>query len=364
MKICVVGAGAIGGMLGAGLAHAGEEVSLVARGAHLDAIRRKGLKFIRNDGVVQLARDVKATDRMSELGPQDLVILGVKAHQIAPVADEVRSLFGPDTILLTTQNGLPWWYFQRLGGPYDGAVLRAVDPDGKLAATFEPERIIGSVAYPAAAITEPGVIQHVEGTRFAIGELDGSISERVQNLSELLTRAGFKAPVLDDIRSEIWLKAWGNMTFNPISALTHATLEDICRFPLTRELAANMMAEAQAVAEKLGVTFRVPLEKRIAGAERVGRHKTSMLQDLEAGKRLETDALIGAVVELGALTGTPTPCIGAIYAAVELLSKTVHEEGVKVSAQPLEPAQEAPPAADWRAMQYGAPPMAASGGDD
>jgi 2-dehydropantoate 2-reductase len=208
------------------------------------------------------------------------------------------------------------------------------------------------------------VITHVEGTRFALGELDGSVSERVQDLSELLQRAGFKAPVLEDIRSEIWLKAWGNLTFNPISALTHSTLEDICRFPLTRALAANMMAEAQAVAEKLGVTFRVPLEKRIAGAERVGRHKTSMLQDLEAGKRLETDALIGSVVELGALTGTPTPCISSIYAAVELLSKTVEHEGVKVTAQPLTPAMmpAAPP--DWRQMQYGMPPAAAAGGDD
>ncbi len=370
MKICVVGAGSIGGLLGVKLAMAGEDVTLVARGAHLAAIRRDGLKLIAEDGSEHLAEGIKATDDMRSVGPQDLVILAVKAHQIEPIVDQVRGLFGPNTMLLTTQNGLPWWYFQRQGGPYDGHVLRSVDPNGVLSAAFEPERIIGCIAFPAAEIVSPGVIRHIEGTRFPLGELDGQRSERVQALSEVLARAGFKAPVLDDIRSEIWLKAWGNLSFNPISALTHSTLVDICQFPLTRELAANMMVEAQTIAEKLGVSFRVPLEKRIAGAERVGKHKTSMLQDVESGKGLETDALIGAVVELGALTGTPTPYISAIYAAVQLLSKTLQDEQVKVAAQPVEIAAPAlapqpDPVPDWRALQYGQPPAAtAAGGGD
>ena len=315
MKICVVGAGSIGGLLGAKLAEAGEDVTLIARGAHLQAIREKGLRLIMDDGAECHVRHIRATDDIRTVGAQDLVILAVKAHQIEPVVEEIRSLFGPDTMLLTTQNGLPWWYFQRHGGEYDGQVLRAVDPNGVLARTIEAERIIGCIAYPAAYIAEPGVIRHIEGMRFPVGELDGSISERVQAVSECLTNAGFKSPVLDDIRSEIWLKAWGNLSFNPISALTHSTLVDICQFPLTRELAANMMIEAQAIAEKLGVTMRISLEKRIDGAERVGKHKTSMLQDVEAGKGLETDVLIGAVVALGQLTGIPTPYICSTYAS-------------------------------------------------
>ncbi len=335
MRICVVGAGSIGGLLGVMLAQAGEDVTLIARGTHLQAIREKGLRLIMNDGGEHHARHIHATNDMTSVGEQDLVILAVKAHQIEPVVEEIHSLFGPDTMILTTQNGLPWWYFQRQGGEYEGQVLRAVDPDGRLAAIIEPERIIGCIAYPAAHIGEPGVINHVEGMRFPVGELDGSISERVQAVSECLINAGFKSPVLEDIRSEIWLKAWGNLSFNPISALTHSTLMDICQFPLTRELAANMMREAQAIAAKLGITFRVSLEKRINGAERVGKHKTSMLQDVEAGKGLEADALIGAVVEMGQLTDTPTPYISGIYAVTKLLSKTLEDEKVKLAAQPL-----------------------------
>ncbi len=366
MKICVVGAGSIGGLMGVKLALAGEDVTLIARGAHLEAIRRDGLRLIMDDGSEHVARGVRASDDMAGVGPQDLVILAVKAHQIEPVVDGIRALFGPDTMLLTTQNGLPWWYFQRQGGPFEGHVLRSVDPNGVLAASIEPERIIGCIAFPAAEIVQPGVIRHIEGTRFPLGELDGSRSARIEQVAQVLERAGFKAPVLDDIRSEIWLKAWGNLSFNPISALTHSTLVDICQFPLTRELAANMMVEAQTIAEKLGASFRVPLEKRIAGAERVGKHKTSMLQDVESGKGLETDALIGAVVELGELTGTPTPYISAIYAAVKLLSKTLEEEQVKVSAQPMAPAVQPLPQAplDWRTLQYADPPQTAAGGGD
>ncbi len=357
MRICIVGAGSIGGLLGVKLAAAGEDVTLIARGAHLRAIRENGLRLIMNDGTEEHLRHVRATDDMRSVGEQDLVILAVKAHQIEPAIDDIRSLFGSNTMLLTTQNGLPWWYFQRQGGEYEGQILRTVDPRGVLASSFEAERIIGCIAYPAAHITAPGVIQHIEGMRFPVGELDGSISERLLAVSECLTNAGFKSPVLEDIRSEIWLKAWGNLSFNPISALTHSTLVDICQFPLTRELAANMMREAQAIAEKLGAQFRVSLEKRIDGAERVGKHKTSMLQDLEAGKGLETDALIGVVVELGQLTGIPVPHISSAYAMVKLLSKTVEEDKVKVTAQPLEltysPSSNS--VKDWRSMQYAEP---------
>jgi len=337
MKICVVGAGSIGGLLGVKLALAGEDVTLIARGKHLEAIQRDGLTVTYEDGSCEVARDVPATSDMRSCGPQDLVILGLKAHQIAPAVEDIRSLFGPHTMVLTTQNGLPWWYFQRHGGEFDGTRIETLDRDGTLTDGIEAERIIGCIAYPAATITRPGVIRHIEGTRFPVGELDGIESERVKRVSETLTRAGFKSPVLSDIRSEIWLKAWGNLSFNPISALCHATLVDICRFGPTRDLAANMMTEAQTIAEKLGVTFRVPLEKRIAGAEKVGRHKTSMLQDVEAGRALETEALIGAVLELGRLTETPTPYIGAIYAAVKLLGRTIEAENVFVKAQAIAP---------------------------
>ena len=337
MKICVVGAGAIGGLLGARLAVAGEDVTLIARGPHLEAIRSRGLEVAMHDGTVVHATDIAATSDMRECGPQDLVVLGVKAHQIAPVAGELPALFGPDTIVLTTQNGIPWWYFQRHGGPLDGAAFDTLDPGGTIAGAIAAERIIGCIAYPAAEITAPGRIRHIEGTRFPVGELDGAVTDRVTALSETLQRAGFKSPVLENIRAEIWLKAWGNLSFNPISALTHATLVDICQFPPSRDLAARMMTEAQEVAAKLDISFRVPLEKRIAGAERVGKHKTSMLQDAESGKTLETEALIGAVVELGRLTGTPTPTIDAVYALTRLLGHIIDEERVRVRAEPLAP---------------------------
>ena len=345
MKICVVGAGAIGGLLGARLAVAGEDVALIARGVHLEAIHARGLEVTMNDGDIVHATDIAATSDMKECGPQDVVILGVKAHQLAPIAGELPSLFGPETVVLTTQNGIPWWYFQRHGGPLDGTVLDSLDPGGAIAGAIAPERIVGCIAYPAAEITAPGRIRHIEGTRFPVGELDGESTERVGALSKVLQRAGFKAPVLENIRSEIWLKAWGNLSFNPISALTHATLVDICQFPPSRDLAAKMMTEAQDVAAKLGISFRVSLEKRIAGAERVGRHKTSMLQDAESGKALETDALIGAVAELGRLTGTPTPSIDAVYALTRLLGYIIEEERVRVRAEPLASAPRAAPVA-------------------
>jgi len=331
MKICVVGAGAIGGFLAVRLALAGNEVSVIARGPHLAAIREKGMVLIQNGE--RMVAPMAASDRFDEFAPQDLVILSLKAHQIEAIVDELPKLIGPDTVLLTLQNGIPWWYFQKLGNDYDGRIVRTVDPHGTLASEIDPDRILGCIAYPAATIAEPGVIEHVEGIRFPIGELDRPESERAQRISDALVGAGFKAPVLSDIRSEIWLKLWGNLTFNPISAMTHATLVDICQFPKTRELAATMMTEAQVIGEKLGATFRVSLEKRIAGAEGVGKHKTSMLQDVEAGKPLEIDGMLGAVVELGEVTGTPTPALKAIYACVSLLSKTNDDEAARIRAE-------------------------------
>jgi 2-dehydropantoate 2-reductase len=231
------------------------------------------------------------------------------------------------------QNGIPYWYFHKHGGEFEGRQVQSVDPTGLLAQKIPPSQVLGCVVYPASELIAPGVARHIEGDRFPIGELDGSISERATRVSECFTNAGFKAPVLDNIRCEIWLKLWGNLTFNPISALTHSTLVDICQYPLSRELAAKMMAEAQEVATKLGITFRVSLEKRIAGAEKVGKHKTSMLQDVEAGRGPEIDALVGSVVELGRLTNTPTPHIDATYALVKLLEKTMAEERGQIRLQ-------------------------------
>jgi 2-dehydropantoate 2-reductase len=334
MKIAIIGAGAIGGYVGVKLALAGEDVSFIVRGANLEAIRDHGMKLIMHDGSEHLARAVKATNDYAAAGVQDLVILALKAHQVEAVVDELPRLIGPRTLIVTMQNGIPFWYFHRHGGALAGSPLRSVDPSGRIAAAIPAQQVIGCVVYPACELVAPGVVRHIEGDRFPVGELDGSRSERVQRVSDCFVKAGFKAPVLDDIRAEMWLKLWGNLTFNPISSLAHATLVDICRFPLTRELAAAMMTEAQDVANKLGISLRVGIDKRIAGAEKVGKHKTSMLQDVEAGRAPEIDALVGAVVELGRLTDTPTPHIDTVYALVKLLAKTMDEEKgrVRISA--------------------------------
>ncbi len=321
MKVCVIGAGAIGGLLAAKLARAGEDVSVVARGAHLAAIASSGLTLI-EEGAQTVAK-VKASDRIADFGEQDLIILGMKAHQVAAMVGDLPAIMGPRTAVLTAQNGIPWWYFFKHGGPHEGARLESVDPGGIIADHLPIDRVLASVVYPAAEIERPGVIRHIEGNRFSLAEIDGSKSERILRVSEAFTRAGFKAPVVGDVRAEIWTKLWGNLSFNPISALTHATLVDICEFAPTRALAANMMREAQAIGEALGVRFRISLEQRIAGAESVGAHKTSMLQDIEAGRAIEADALLGSVIELGVLVGVATPRLDAIYAAVKLLSETL-----------------------------------------
>jgi len=332
MKICVVGAGAIGGFMGVRLAKAGNEVSLIARGPHLTAIREKGLTLIQ-DGEEIIADNVFATDDIAELGHQDIVLLALKSHQIGSVLDKLPSLIGPDTVMVTLQNGIPWWYFQGLSGEYENHNVETVDAGGLLARSIDPSCLLGCIAYPAALISEPGIIQHVEGVRFPVGELDGSNSERARKVSETFIEAGFKSPVLEDIRSEIWLKLWGNLSFNPISSLTHSTLEAICQFPLSRELAATMMTEAKTIAEKLGASFRVTLEKRIDGAEKVGKHKTSMLQDVEAGKPLEIEGMLGVVIELAEITGTDVPTLRAVYACVSLLNHTIQKEGLLIKAQ-------------------------------
>jgi 2-dehydropantoate 2-reductase len=335
VKIAVVGAGAIGGYLGAKLALAGEEVTFIARNKNLAAINANGFKLILEDGTRQHAPGVRAVQKMAEAGPQDAVLLTLKAHQVRDVLPELRQLFGPETMVVTMINGVPWWYFHRHAGPHEGRVLTSLDPDGVLAAYIEPERVIGCVVYPAAELVEPGVVRVIEGNRFTLGEPDGSRSARIETLSKALMRAGFKAPVSKDIRGEIWIKLWGNLSFNPISALTHATLRDICSFPASRELAADMMREGQAVAEKLGVRFKITLDQRLAGAEAVGAHKTSMLQDVEHGRVLEIEALVGSVIELGRITATPTPTIQAIHAAASLLSKTLAEAHGRLAVQPL-----------------------------
>ena len=324
MSIAIVGAGAIGGFLGVRLANAGEAVTFIARGANLDAIRTNGMRLIEEDGSEIHVKNLRATKSMEEAGVHDIVLLTVKAHQVGPIAADLHHLIGPDTMVVTMQNGIPWWYFSGgHGGDLTGTHLETADPGGLIAKHLDPKHVIGSVVYPAAVLTEPGVVQVVEGHRFGLGELDGTMSPRVQSLAQRLIKAGFRAPVTSDIRAEIWLKLWGNLSFNPISALSHATLVDICQFPETRALAADMMREAEGIAGKLGVTFKLGIEKRIAGAEKVGAHKTSMLQDVEAGRPIELEALVGSIIELGRLTDTPTPHIGTVYALMRLLSQSL-----------------------------------------
>ena len=336
LRICIVGSGAIGGLIGVRLSVSGQDVTFIDKDEQLAAIQEKGLKLVMQDGKEFVAKEAKATGSFEEAGQQDVVILGVKAHQIPEVAPDLPALFGPDTSVVTVQNGIPWWYFQRYGGEYEGKRLEALDPTGVIEANVDADRIIGCVAYPAAAIVEPGVVQHVEGNRFPMGELDGSKSERCKKLMQAFIDAGFRSRVIDNIRAEIWLKAWGTLSFNPISALTHATMVDICRFPETRDLATKMMREAEETAGKLGITFRRTIERRIEGAENVGAHKTSMLQDVEAGRGLEIEALIGAIIELSRLTQTPSPAIDTVYACVKLLNKTFTKTESRIILSPLD----------------------------
>ena len=314
MKIAVFGAGAIGGLLAARISAAGGEVTVIARGAHLAAMQANGLT-LRSGGRTLTARPRCVADA-AEAGAQDAVIVTLKAHGLPAAAPAIASMMGPETSLVTAINGVPYWYFYGLDGPWRDRRVESVDPGGRLWDILPPSRAIGAIVYPAAEVVEPGVIEHTYGDRFTLGEPDGSRSPRIEALSRLLIEAGFRAPVRPRIRDELWVKLWGNLAFNPLSALTGATLDRITGRPDLRAVCRAMMGEAQAVAEALGVRFAIDVEKRIDGAAEVGAHKTSMLQDLERGRPMEIDALLGAVVELGEMVGRPMPQCAAILALV------------------------------------------------
>ncbi|MEM1343984.1 MAG: 2-dehydropantoate 2-reductase [Pseudomonadota bacterium] len=319
MKICVFGAGAIGGYLAAGLGQLEDiEVSVIARGKHLAAIQEGGLTLKKDGAETTVA--IKAALDPREIGPVDVVFNCLKAHQSWESASYIVPLLHESTAVVCCQNGVPWWYFHKVGGEHDGKRLDAVDRGNRQWELIGPERAIGCSVYPAAEIEAPGIVKHVYGDKFALGEPDGAPSERIQAISAVLERAGFRAPVLDDIRSELWLKLWGNLCFNPISALTRGTLDVVAADPTSRETARAMMLEAQAIAESLGSSFRVDVERRINGAAKVGKHRTSMLQDFEAGKAMEIDALVTAVQEMGRITGHPTPTLDVVLGLVQQLA--------------------------------------------
>jgi 2-dehydropantoate 2-reductase len=321
VKVAILGAGAIGAYVGAALARGGSEVALVARGAHLAALRENGVKVLSPRGDFHV--HPVATDDPAEIGPVDVVFLGLKAYSYASSGPLLAPLLHDGTAVVAAQNGVPWWYFHRHGGPYDGRRIEAVDPGGATSAAIPPERAIGCVVYCSTELEAPGVVRHGEGTRFSLGEPDRSRSERCLRLSEALVAGGLKAPVEADLRDEIWIKLLGNAVFNPLSVLTRATLGAMCRNPRTRELARAGMEECLAIANALGAHPQIEIERRIAGAEAVGEHRTSTLQDLDAGKRLELDALVVAVVELAELTGTPAPTLQALAASSALLAESL-----------------------------------------
>jgi 2-dehydropantoate 2-reductase len=320
MKICIYGAGAIGGYLGVLLKQAGAEVSLIARGAHLKAIQTNGLKLL--IGGEEKSAKFPATSNPKELGPQDYVIVALKAHQAWEVAEEMYPLFHGETAVVTAQNGLPWWYFYGFEGQYANRRIESVDPGGRQWDAIGPERAIGCTVYPATEVTAPGVVKHIDGNKFGLGEPTRKVTPRVEKLAEAFTAAGLKAPILPEIRNDIWLKLWGNLCFNPISALTHATLDKVAGEPGTRALSRNMMLEAERIGRRIGVHFRVDVDRRIDGAARVGAHKTSMLQDVEKGRPLEIDALLTCVQELGRLAEVETPYIDAVLALVQQMART------------------------------------------
>ena len=320
MKVGIVGAGAIGGFLGARLARAGVDVTLVARGPHLKAMRESGLRV--SDGGAEWTVRVDATDDFAAMRGAGAVFVTLKAHSLPPVAERLAAGLGPDAVVVSAQNGIPWWYFQRHGGELEGIHLASVDPGGVVANAIDPRRVIGCVVYPATSLVSPGVIRHVEGERFSLGELDGSQTARILELSHVLVGAGLKAPVQQRIRAELWLKLLGNAVFNPLSALTRASLGAIAQSPLVADVVRSAMEEADAVARRLGIEIPVSIDQRIKGAARVGDHKTSMLQDLEAGRPMEIDAITGSVVELGDRLGVPVPHLRTLYSAVKLLQVT------------------------------------------
>ena len=319
MKFAIVGAGAIGAFLGARLAQAGEEVYLIARGPHLRRMQAQGVYVRSPDG--NFEAHPTATDDYGAVGPVDFVFLTVKAHSLTEVAPQLSPLLGPETAVVSAQNGIPWWYFQNHGGPWEGTRLESVDPGGAITSAIEPRRIIGCIIYPSAVIVEPGVIEHIEGNRFAIGEMDGASSDRCKRLASILIKAGFRCPIRRHIRHDLWVKLLGNVVFNPMSALTGVTLVEMATHPEASAVSRAAMAEADAVAHGLGVELSVTIDQRMAGAEQVGRHKTSMLQDIEMGRPLELESIVGAVLELGDKQGIPMPHTRTLYACTKLLAQ-------------------------------------------
>jgi 2-dehydropantoate 2-reductase len=320
VKYVIAGAGAIGGYVGALLARQDQQVVLFARGPHYRAMKENGVRVqsAEDDFVVR----PEVVDNLEKAGKADIVFLGVKAHSLPGLAPSLHSLIDSGTVFVSTQNGIPWWYFQKHGGEYEGTRLERIDPAGVISSVIEPGRVIGSIAYFATEVSQPGVIRHIEGNRISLGEPDGSRSDRIRALADALVKAGLRAPITTRIRPEIWVKLLGNMSFNPISALTGATLAAIARDPDVSILVKNMMLEAQAVANRIGIEFPITIEQRIAGAEKVGEHKTSMLQDLEMGRPLELEALVGCVLELGAHLGIEMPHTKTVYACTKLLAET------------------------------------------
>lgn len=341
-NICVVGAGAIGGLLGVHLSRAGHNVTFVARGAHLEAMQnRRALTVINADEErIDSAPDAEFVSSVRYCKkPQDVFILGLKMHQIADVLNDLRDAQTERSLILTTQNGIPWWYFQNYNGPaqYRGRTVETVDPGGILKNGIDPARMLSAVVYPAAYIKEPGIIFHVEGTRFPLGELNGERTRRAEWMSSMLIKAGFKSPILEDVRGEQWLKLWGTVAVNPLSALTHATLDVLCaKNSPGRDVVIRVMSEVEAVANALGTKMRLPMERRIDGAAKVGRHRTSMLQDVETGREMEIDTIIGAVVELARVGGVDTPAIDTIYGTIRMLAQVMHNERSKICMQPVD----------------------------
>ena len=319
MKIAIVGAGAIGAFLGAKLALSGEDVYLIARGAHLQAMQNHGVRVKSPDG--DFEAHPTATDDYESVGPVDFVFLTVKAHSLTEIAPQIAPLLGPETVVVSAQNGIPWWYFQSQGGPFDGTAIESVDPGGVIAQAIDPSRIIGCIIYPSTVIVQPGVIEHIEGNRFSIGELDGTSSDRCKTLAAALICAGLKAPIRSRIRHDLWVKLLGNVVFNPMSALTGATLEEMATHPETSAIARAVMTEADEVAEALGVRLTLTIDQRMDGAKKVGAHKTSMLQDLESGRPMELESVVGVVIELGEKLGLPMPHTRTLYSCTRLLSQ-------------------------------------------
>jgi 2-dehydropantoate 2-reductase len=326
VKIVIAGAGAIGGYIGARLARVGADVVLYARGPHLRAMQERGLQVRSAEGDFEVKPQVAAD--LASIGTVDAVFLGVKAHALTALAPQLRPLFGPDTVVVSTQNGIPWWYFQEYGGELDGLHLEKVDPGGIIAASIEPQRVVGSLAYFATDIVEPGVIRHTEGNRICFGEPNGARTERTRKIAEALIAAGFRCPVSTRFRHEIWVKLLGNVALNPISALTHATLDVIARHPDVSKVVREVMAETEALAAKLNIELPISIDQRMAGAEKVGAHKTSMLQDYEAGRPMEIEAVVGAVVELGERLGVAMPATRAVYASAKLLDEQSRQPAV------------------------------------